>query len=59
MILIAYRHGLRASELTGLRWDMLDLAQGHLHVQAPLLGNPRHKRQRQFARPAGNALIGP
>ena len=31
MILMAYRHGLRASELTGLRWDMLDLAQGHLH----------------------------
>ena len=28
MILIAYRHGLRASELTSLRWDMLDLPQG-------------------------------
>ena len=28
MILLAYRHGLRVSELVGLRWDMLDLAQG-------------------------------
>ena len=28
MILLAYRHGLRASELCSLRWDMLDLAQG-------------------------------
>jgi type 1 fimbriae regulatory protein FimB/type 1 fimbriae regulatory protein FimE len=33
MILIAYRHGLRVSELVGLRWDMLDLTHGHLHVQ--------------------------
>jgi type 1 fimbriae regulatory protein FimB/type 1 fimbriae regulatory protein FimE len=29
-ILIAYRHGLRASKLVGLRWDMLDLKQGQL-----------------------------
>ena len=40
MILIAYRHGLRASELTGLRWDMLDLAQGHLHVRRLKNGRP-------------------
>ena len=26
MILLAYRHGLRASEVTGLRWSDLDLA---------------------------------
>jgi integrase len=32
MILIAYRHGLRASELVGMRWDMLDLDQGTFHV---------------------------
>jgi integrase len=32
MILIAYRHGLRASELVGIRWDMLDLEQGTFHV---------------------------
>jgi integrase len=30
MILMAYRHGLRASELIGVRWDMLDLEQGTL-----------------------------
>jgi integrase len=32
MILIAYRHGLRASELCGLRWDQVDVAHGRLHV---------------------------
>ena len=32
-ILMAYRHGLRASELVGLRWDDLDLAHGRLHVR--------------------------
>jgi|SRR6516165_356870 DNA invertase Pin-like site-specific DNA recombinase len=26
MILVAYRHGLRASELTDLRWDQVDFA---------------------------------
>ena len=40
MILLAYRHGLRVSELVGLRWDMLDLAQGHLHVQRLKNGRP-------------------
>ena len=40
MILLAYRHGLRVSELVGLRWDMLDLAQGHLHVQRFKNGRP-------------------
>ena len=32
LILLAYRHGLRVSELVALRWDMLDLKQGLLHV---------------------------
>ncbi len=32
MILIAYRHGLRVSELVSLRWDQIDLAQGLVHV---------------------------
>ena len=30
MILLAYRHGLRVTELVGLRWDMVDLDQGLL-----------------------------
>jgi type 1 fimbriae regulatory protein FimB/type 1 fimbriae regulatory protein FimE len=32
MILIAYRHGLRVSELVALRWDQVDFAHGRLHV---------------------------
>lgn len=32
MILIAYRHGLRSSELCGLRWEQFDTKQGMLHV---------------------------
>jgi type 1 fimbriae regulatory protein FimB/type 1 fimbriae regulatory protein FimE len=32
MLLIAYRHGLRAAELVTLRWDQADLARGKLHV---------------------------
>src|SRR5215471_14515713 len=32
MILVAYRHGLRASELVALRWDQVDLDTGRLQV---------------------------
>ena len=32
-ILIAYRHGLRASEVVALRWDDIELATGRLHVR--------------------------
>jgi type 1 fimbriae regulatory protein FimB/type 1 fimbriae regulatory protein FimE len=39
MILIAYRHALRVSELTALRWDQVDLAQGLLHVKRLKNGN--------------------
>jgi type 1 fimbriae regulatory protein FimE len=31
-ILLAYRHGLRASELCSLRWSQVDLKHGRLHV---------------------------
>jgi type 1 fimbriae regulatory protein FimB/type 1 fimbriae regulatory protein FimE len=33
MILLAYRHGLRAAELVALRWDAIDFAHGRLHVR--------------------------
>ena len=32
-ILLAYRHGLRASELVALRWDDIDFQTGKLHVR--------------------------
>src|ERR687883_128113 len=33
MILLAYRHGLRAGELVSLRWDQLDFKRGTFHVR--------------------------
>src|SRR5262249_10421414 len=33
MILVAYRHGLRVSELVDLCWDQIDFATGNLHVR--------------------------
>ena len=32
LILLAYRHGLRVSELVALRWDAVDLKQGVIQV---------------------------
>ncbi len=32
LILVAFRHGLRVSELVALRWDMIDMKQGLMHV---------------------------
>ena len=32
LILVAFRHGLRVSELIALRWDMIDMKQGIMHV---------------------------
>ena len=40
MILLAYRHGLRVSELVHLRWDQVDLDQGFLHVRRLKHGVP-------------------
>src|SRR5580693_4865464 len=33
MILMAFRHGLRAAELVDLRWDQIDYAGSRLHVR--------------------------
>ena len=40
MILLAYRHGLRASELVDLRWDQVDFNQAVLHVRRVKNGTP-------------------
>ena len=40
MILVAYRHGLRASELTDLRWDQVDFPTATLHVRRVKQGTP-------------------
>src|ERR1035437_8045985 len=32
LILLAYRHGLRVSELITLRWDQIDFKAGSMHV---------------------------
>jgi type 1 fimbriae regulatory protein FimB/type 1 fimbriae regulatory protein FimE len=40
MVLVAYRHGLRASELVDLRWDQVDFPTGTLHVRRVKQGTP-------------------
>ena len=40
MVLLAYRHGLRASELVDLRWDQVDFATAALHVRRVKQGAP-------------------
>jgi type 1 fimbriae regulatory protein FimE len=40
MILLAYRHGLRVSELITLRWDQFDLDYGFFHVRRLKRGVP-------------------
>ena len=40
MVLVAFRHGLRASELVDLRWDQVDLEHALLHVRRVKNGSP-------------------
>jgi integrase len=40
MILVAFRHGLRASELVDLRWDQIDFSQAVLAVRRVKSGTP-------------------
>ena len=40
MILVAYRHGLRASELVDLRWDQISFSGAVLHVRRRKAGTP-------------------
>src|SRR5262245_26739261 len=39
MVLVAYRHGLRAAELVALRWDSIDFGHGRLHVNRAKQGS--------------------
>ncbi len=40
MILVAYRHALRVTELVELRWDQLDLSRARMHVNRLKNGDP-------------------
>ena len=40
MVLVAFRHGLRVSELVDLRWDQVDFATATLHVRRVKRGTP-------------------
>jgi integrase len=40
MLLVAYRHGLRASELVDLRWDQIEFRTASLHVRRVKQGTP-------------------
>jgi integrase len=54
MILIGYRHGLRASELCDLQCSQVELASGRLHVRTAKNGSPSvHPMQGDEMRRAG------
>jgi integrase len=40
MILVAYRHGLRVSELVDMRWDQIEFRTATLHVRRAKQGTP-------------------
>jgi site-specific recombinase XerD len=40
MILVAYRHGLRVSELADLRWDQVEFKSATMHVRRVKQGTP-------------------
>jgi len=40
MVLVTYRHGLRASEVCDLQWHQVELDQGRMHVRRAKNGTP-------------------
>src|SRR3954452_12122582 len=64
MILIAFRHGLRASEAVDLRWDQVDFNRAVLHVRRTKGGTPsvhpiRDRSYVHFAGCNGTATLVP
>jgi type 1 fimbriae regulatory protein FimB/type 1 fimbriae regulatory protein FimE len=66
MLLLAYRHGLRVSELCSLRWEQVDLGLGLLHVRRlkngvsgthPLRGRETEALRRLQADPRTSAYV--
>jgi integrase len=62
MILLAFRHGLRAAEVCDLRWEQVDFKAATLHVRRtkngtaathPLTGDPRRWRADDLSRAMG------
>jgi type 1 fimbriae regulatory protein FimE len=47
MILIGFRHGLRASELCDLQWHQVELGAGRVHVRRAKSGSPSALRRLQ------------
>src|ERR1019366_8160020 len=41
MVLLAYRHGFRSSEIVDLRWDQIDFDRATLAVRRVKRGSPR------------------
>jgi integrase len=52
MILVAYRHGLRASELVDLRWDQVEFRTATLHVRRVKQGSLRLLKGEQVGSPS-------
>ncbi len=48
MILLAYRHGLRAGELVSLRWDQFDCKRGTFHVRRLKPRRTKFRREKQW-----------
>jgi integrase len=57
MVLLTYRHGLRAAEACDLRWDQIDFAGAVLHVRRVKNGTPSTTRSRAtiFGRCVGSS----
>src|SRR5262249_51091294 len=56
MILVAYRHGLRGSEVCDLQWEQIELSEGRLHVHRVKNGISSARSTRTcFAMPVGTS----